>query len=238
MGEWTAENGMKINCSKSKTTRFMRAQVKNPLGYSVGDQKIPAASSCKYLGIILQSDLFWVDQVNDIVQKAWKALHFVMCFLKKGNRNTKSSAYTSLVRPVFEYGSACGDLCRKGQINALDQVQKKAVQFTNHMKDSDWETLAKCRMIACLCALFKVYSGEWAWKAIRKRLRRPYYLSRVDHIRKIRDRKQRMDVGKYSFVNRTIKNWNQLSAEVLGTFPCKPKIFRNRVRQAIMNGVK
>jgi hypothetical protein len=47
-----------------------------------------------------------------------------------------------------------------------------------------------------------------------------------------------MDIGKYSFVNRTIKNWNQLPAETLGTFPCKPKIFRKRVRKAIINRVK
>ena len=53
LGEWAVENGMKINPSKSKAIRFMRARVKNPLGYSLGDQKIPEASSCKYLGIIL-----------------------------------------------------------------------------------------------------------------------------------------------------------------------------------------
>jgi len=47
-----------------------------------------------------------------------------------------------------------------------------------------------------------------------------------------------MDTGKYSFVNRAIKNWNQLPAERLRIFPCKPKIFRNRVRKAIINGVK
>jgi hypothetical protein len=34
-------------------------------------------------------------------------------------------------------------------------------------------------------------------------------LSRVDHVQKVRDRKQRMDIGKYSFVNRTIKNWKR-----------------------------
>ena len=73
------------------------------------------------------------------------------------------------------------------------------------MRDSDWETLAERRTIARLCALFKAYSGEGAWKAIRDRLRRAYCLSRVDHVRKIRDRKQRMDIGKYTFVNRTIK---------------------------------
>ena len=122
MGEWEVENGMKINPGKSKAIRFTRARVKNPLGYSLGDHKILEASSCKYLGIILQSDLNWVDQA----QRAWKALHFVMCVLEKGNRNTKSLAYTSLVCPILEYGSACWDPCREGQINALDRVQKKA----------------------------------------------------------------------------------------------------------------
>jgi len=63
-------------------------------------------------------------------------------------------------------------------------------------------------------------------------------LSRVHHFRKIRDRKQRTDYGKYSVVNRTIKNWNQLPAEALEAFPCKPKIFRKRVRKVIINGVK
>jgi hypothetical protein len=31
---------MKINPGKSKAVRFTRARVKNPLGYSLGDQKI------------------------------------------------------------------------------------------------------------------------------------------------------------------------------------------------------
>ena len=35
-----------------------------------------------------------------------------------------------------------------------------------------------------------------------------------------------------------IKNWNQISAEALGTLTCKPEFFRNRVRKAIINGVK
>jgi len=79
---------------------------------------------------------------------------------------------------------------------------------------------------------------ERAWKTIRDRLRRPYYLSRVEHVRKIREKKQRRDIGKYSFVNRTIKNGNQLRAEALGTFLCEHRIFRKRVRKAIINGMK
>jgi len=103
---------MKINPGKSKAIRFTSARVTNPLGYSLRDQKIPETNRCKYFGIIFRSDVNWVDQVNYTALKAWKALHFVMRVLKKGNKITKSLAYTSLVRPVLGYGAACWDPCR------------------------------------------------------------------------------------------------------------------------------
>jgi len=46
-------------------------------------------------------------------------------------------------------------------------------------------------------------------------------------------RKQRTDVGKYSFVNRTIKSWNQLPAGLLASFPSKLKTFRKRVKNVV-----
>ena len=95
--------------------------------------------------------------------------------------------------------------------------QTKDAQFTNHTKDYECETLAQRRTIARFCSLFKVYSGERAWKAIRDMLRRLSYFSMVDHVRNIRDRKHRPDIGKCSFVNMTIKNWNQLPTDALGT---------------------
>jgi hypothetical protein len=59
------------------------------------------------------------------------------------------------------------------------------------------------------------------------------FLSRVDHFWKIRARKIRTDVGKFSFVNRTIADWNQLPEGVIGTSTVKTHIFRKRVRKAI-----
>ena len=162
LGEWAAENAMKINPSKCKAVCFMRTQVKGPQNYMLGAQLILEASSCKYLGIILCSDLSWSDHVNCMVKKAWKALHFIMCILKKGNSSTNSLAYMTLVRPILEYGAACWDLYREGQIRALDRVQKKAAKFAFRMNESNWETLSQCRKIPCICALVKAYSEEQA----------------------------------------------------------------------------
>jgi len=140
----------------------------------------------------------------------------------------------SLVRPILEYGAACCDPYREGQVIAIDRVQKKAAKFAHHANSPNWETLASRRKLSRIYALFKAYSGEWAWKAIGDRLQRPYYLSRVDHEQKIRSRRQRTDIGKYSFVNRTIQHWNQLPTEVLGTLPCIPIIFKKRVKKVII----
>jgi hypothetical protein len=58
------------------------------------------ATGSLHLGITVRDNLRWTDQVNYVVQKAWKALHIL-----KGNSNTKSLAYTSPVRPILEYGA-------------------------------------------------------------------------------------------------------------------------------------
>jgi hypothetical protein len=46
--EWAVKYGIKINLVKIKAIRFTGAQVKNPLGYSLGDQKNPEANNYKY----------------------------------------------------------------------------------------------------------------------------------------------------------------------------------------------
>ena len=67
--------------------------------------------------------------------------------------------------------------------------------------------------------------------AIGDTLQAPSYLSKVDHQWKIRARKQRKDIGKYSFVNRTITDWNKLTEGAIGTSHSKTRIFKTRVRK-------
>jgi hypothetical protein len=50
-----------------------------------------------------------------------------------------------------------------------------------------------------MCALYKACNGERAWREIEDRLQAPYYRSRLDLSWKIRT-----DVGKMSFVHRSI----------------------------------
>jgi hypothetical protein len=51
---------------------------------------------------------------------------------------------------------------------------------------------------------------------------------------KIRSRKQKTDVGKYSFVNRTTQLWNQLPADILGNLSCRKVINKVKLREVII----
>ena len=101
-----------------------------------------------------------------------------------------------------------------------------------------WEILAQRRKIADICVLFTAYTRVWAWKAVGDRLQGPCYLSRDGHDRKIRARKQRTGIGRYCFVNRTIKLWNQLPAEALAAVTCKSQVLRKKVRKVIVSEEK
>jgi hypothetical protein len=72
----------------------------------------------------------------------------------------------SLVRPILEYGAACWDQYKECQISALDRVQNKAAKFAHRSGGLDWESLAQCSKTTRMCALYKAYTSERAWKAI------------------------------------------------------------------------
>jgi len=81
---------------------------------------------------------------------------------------------------------------------------------------------------------YKTCSGETVRNAVGDRLQRPYYLSRFDHDWKIRNSRQRTDIGNYSFVNRTIRLYNKLPKNA---FPSRLGTFRKRVKK-VMSEVK
>ena len=75
---WAEINKTCINESKSKLITFSRNKYVNTVCYKLGRNQISRASSCKYLGVNFDSKLSCGSQVNYVVGKVWRILHFVM----------------------------------------------------------------------------------------------------------------------------------------------------------------
>ena len=191
---WAETNKMNINTTKSEAITFCRSKNIKNSSYTLGKDEISRVMSCKYLGVYFDSKLSWEKQVSNVAGKAWRSLHFVMRNLKKCNTEAKQLAYTSLVRPVLEYGVSCWDPYRMGHKSSLDRIQNKAAKFVfnGRKKVTQWETLEVRRKKARLCSMFRSYTGCNAWSEIRERFKKPNYYSRKDHGHKIRTNKQNM----------------------------------------------
>jgi hypothetical protein len=85
-------------------------------------------------------------------------------------------------------------------------MRKKMANFADLDNHSVWETLEQRRKVTRLCDDFKANTAERAWKATWNTFQGSCNLSRDNHDKKIRAKKQRTDIGKYSFTNKIIKH--------------------------------
>ena len=84
---------------------------------------------CKYLGIIIQSDLNWNKHVEQKVSKAISMLALIQRNLKVSSIKTKQLAYKALVRPHLEYASTVWSPWQQGLSTMLEKVQCRAARF-------------------------------------------------------------------------------------------------------------
>ena len=128
---------------------------------------------------------------------------------------------------------------QKSSSNSLTRVTRHSYSLQASLRSA--VTYSRTLVIASLFLIGKgrpkrssLSADKSSWKAIGDRLQRPNYLSRVDHERKISNRRQRTDIRKYSFVNRTIRLWNRLPAEILGTLPVNQMLLERGLGKWLM----
>jgi len=77
--------------------------------YYLHNTPLEVVDSCKYLGVTVQHDLRWSEQIHNITVKANRTLSF---FRRNPNQYLKETAYFSLVRPQLEYACAVWSLAK------------------------------------------------------------------------------------------------------------------------------
>jgi hypothetical protein len=235
---------MKLNEDKSVFVRFTKKRNLLESQYTVGPKLLHPDPSCKYLGVTLASDLNWNKHVEAITLKANRTLHFVMRNCKGMDAQAKSLAYQSLVRPTVEYSSMVWDPHLEYQVQKVEKVQRKAARFVHNrfgisdsvtelLDECQWQPLKNRRKISRLSGLFRACTGESAWGELGVKLKPPTYFGRHDHPFKIQPIQNRTDTGKFSFLSRTIEDWNCLPSAALSPLPNNYLRFKQRIQRLL-----
>jgi ribonucleases P/MRP protein subunit RPP40 len=233
---WAAINKMSIHVGKCGIITFGHPNNKILFDYKIGDIAVSRVNFIKYLGVIFSEDLTWRRHISFIVSKAARNLHFVMRNLRLASKKVKNLAYTSIIRPCLEYACILWDPHQNYLIESVEAIQRRAARYvcgnfsrydsvSSMICELGWDSLAKRRYYNRLKAMFKIMCDFEAYKELKLHLCPPTYLSRHDHPCKIREMTVTSDSEKYSFLPKTINDWNSLPVSVFNRAYKSPNDF-------------
>ena len=159
----------------------------------------------------------------NISSKGSRTIGFLRRNLKISSKATKDLAYKALVRPTLEYASAVWDPYEKEDIQRLEAVQRRAARFVTGryhnrssvsamLEDLGWPSLHQRRYEARLTMLFKIQNSLVFSSFVLLPQSR---CSRFHHDQALQTIGARTNPRKFSFLPRTIRDWNTLPQDVI-----------------------
>ena len=214
---------MSFNTKKCHILSISRHRLKPILSYKIGPDLLTPVDSYPYLGVTISSDLRWNIHINNVCARAARTLNLIRRNIYRCSTDSKSLAYTSLVRPHLEYASGVWDPHTLKNINSLEMVQRRAARFVRRdyrrttsasalIEGLGWTTLTSRRKSSRLCLFYKAFHNL-------SPISLDHLLQPTRPTRSTVDGSCfltlpcRTDVLKFSFFPRTVVDWNTLSAD-------------------------
>ena len=139
-----------IVTSNRKRRHFANVQIR------INNFPISRVLKCKYLGVVLNENMTWNDQIEKMKSKLTSCLYCLKRVRPYISQNTALSLYRCLIQPHFDYCSYIWRNAGKTQIKRLTVMQNRALR-TVLMVDSMFSTSA-------LYASLNVEPIELRWK--------------------------------------------------------------------------
>lgn len=223
---WCSTWQMKINRKKTVTMTVTRKRKPLLFPYSVNGHPLSSVKSCKYLGVILTSDLRWNEHVSYITKKAMQKLGYMRRTLRNSTQEIKLLAFKTFIRPVLEYASVVWDPCTQLNIAKLESIQKKAARFiynsyswrtsaTALVEKANLEPLQLRRYFERMKYMHLLYNSKLGIDSsiyIEHVIRR---CTRSNHSKKLKEYMCRTDTFQNSFFPRTVRQWNALPCDAV-----------------------
>ena len=223
---WGDAWGMRFNAAKCNIMRISRSTKPLIRFYSLCNCVLQEVDQAKYLGVNITRELQWSGHITSTTGKANSSLAFLGRNLKDCPQKLKEMAYISLVRSVLEYSSSIWDPCHAKDISSIERIQRRAARFvksdyrttssvTAMINDLGWKDLAHRRRDLRLALLHKVVYDHIAVSADSLGLLPGDKRLRSSHKKNFKHLPTNTDPFRYSFVPRTIIEWNSLPASAV-----------------------
>ena len=145
ISEWFRANKLSLNEDKNRFTLFHRPQDRDnlPLQLSalkIYDYEIKQSSSIKFLGILVDEHLSYIDHINTLENKLSKNLGFLYKAKPFLNAKTMKCLYFSLSHSYLTYGNIAWCSTSMAKLKSIFSKQKQVIK-TMSVTSLDYKNL-------------------------------------------------------------------------------------------------
>ena len=217
---WATYNCMKLNAKKCKELRvsFLKETPQLP-SLTIDGHVVETVQSHKALGLIIQNNLKWDEQIRSIITKASKRLYGLRVLCRGGIPPADlTNIYFALIRSILEYCCEVWNYAIPRYLSdELERVQKRAMRiiFPGHSYDEALQ-LANCTRLSdrrneiCINTLQKIAkrAGPLVEHVTQSRAcAQQYYIRNLNNLSLYKCRTERF---KNSFFPRAIVELNAM----------------------------
>ena len=170
LANWADRWLVTFNASKTVSLHITKKREALALpDLNLNGSNIKQVESHCHLGVDLESDFSWLTHIQRISGKASKCVGLMRRTCRELPRECMENLYTTMVRPIMEYGGVLFDGCPKNQSTLLDKVQREAAlvctgaykhtKNTNLMHEVGWTSLGTRRSMQKACVMYKIQNN-------------------------------------------------------------------------------
>ena len=134
ISEWFRANKLPLNEDKTNFTLFHKSQDRDNLPLrlpvlKINNYEIKRSASIKFLGVIIDEHLSWIDHISIIENKLSKNLGLLYKAKRFLNAKAMKSLYFSFIHSYLTYGNAAWCSTTKTKLKSLFSKQKQAIRI-------------------------------------------------------------------------------------------------------------
>ncbi|CAJ1053397.1 uncharacterized protein LOC119229131 [Xyrichtys novacula] len=130
--EWGLDWGCRFSVEKTQTIIFTGKRVGVDVSLSMYGRQLERVEAFKYLGVVFDKRLIWVDHIKRVEGKCRKVLNVMRCLAGRewgASCDALKTVYVAMIRSVIDYGCIVYGSAAKSLLGKLDTIQTSALRI-------------------------------------------------------------------------------------------------------------
>jgi hypothetical protein len=222
VNKWANDNDMKFSAPKCKLLRIGKAKA-CPFQYTLGNHTLELVEVYKDLGVIVDENLNFHRQSQQVILKAKKVLYVLKSVFKYWSKDITKFLFNTYIKPILTYCTQIWLPTFKKDRDAIELVLRSFTKRCHGLKNLSYADRLKTLGLPTMEDTFKMNELKLIYDLWQNYIFVPkewfFEKSNVSrtrgHSRKIVKPKFNRNVGRSCLFCRRVSDWNELPADLV-----------------------